>query len=452
MHGRASLTSDPPTIFSNPLNNMNTVAPPLSRWVTWLLGIYGSGKPPVLGTVDVHEIEEKAREVLKNQQSAFLYVLRGAGTSSTCAENRRALDRWKLVPRMLENVGERNLETTIFGVTHPAPVFVAPIGAQALVHNDGELATARAAAKVGVPLIVSSAASRSMEDIAQAHGSDGHRWYQLYWTLSSDLTLSLLRRAKESGYTALVVTVDTMILGWRAHDHGVPYSPAGHGYGVQQGISDPVFMARFGLEARHEQPQFPFVQEEVRQKAAAGDVAAQQSMLLGSKWVGEIASGIFRSWEELQFIRDNWEGPIVLKGILAPEDAEKAIDFGIDGIIVSNHGGRQVDGSIGTLDALDMIMRSPKVIQAQSSRKLTVLFDSGIRTGSDVIKALALGAQAALIGRPTIYGLAIAGEEGVEQILMQTICDLHITVGLCGFRDVKDLVGAREKVMMKLSQ
>ncbi|KAF8123854.1 oxidoreductase [Boletus edulis] len=365
-----------------------------------------------------HKIEDKAREVLQGSPSAFSYVLKGAGTSST----------WKLVPRMLNDVGERHLETTIFGVTHPAPVFIAPIGAQGLMHNDGELGTARAAAKVGVPLIVSSAASRSMEEIAQAQGPNGHRWYQLYWQM---------------GTPALVVTVDCMMIGWRPHDHGLPYSPAGHGFGVQQGTSDPTLMARFGLEARHERPPFPFIQEDIQKRAAAGDPDAQQAMFLGGKWIGEIASGIFRSWDELQFIKDNWDGPIVLKGILAREDAEKAIDLGIDGIVVSNHwcAGRQ----------LDMMMQSPKVREAQRAGKLTVLFDSGIRTGSDILKALALGAQAVLLGRPFMYGLAIAGEAGVEQMLMQTIADLHLTMGLCGFRDVTDVVGAREKLMVKIN-
>ncbi|KAF8431917.1 oxidoreductase [Boletus edulis BED1] len=426
--------------------SVNTVAPPHSQWLAWLFGIYASGTPPVLGTLDIQEIEDKAREVLQGSPSAFSYVLKGAGTSSTCDENRRALDRWKLVPRMLNDVGERHLETTIFGVTHPAPVFIAPIGAQGLMHNDGELGTARAAAKVGVPLIVSSAASRSMEEIAQAQGPNGHRW-----THSVELTQSLLRRAKANGYTALVVTVDCMMIGWRPHDHGLPYSPAGHGFGVQQGTSDPTLMARFGLEARHERPPFPFIQEDIQKRAAAGDPDAQQAMFLGGKWIGEIASGIFRSWDELQFIKDNWDGPIVLKGILAREDAEKAIDLGIDGIVVSNHGGRQVDGSIGALDALDMMMQSPKVREAQRAGKLTVLFDSGIRTGSDILKALALGAQAVLLGRPFMYGLAIAGEAGVEQVLMQTIADLHLTMGLCGFRDVTDVVGAREKLMVKIN-
>ncbi|KAN0082954.1 (S)-2-hydroxy-acid oxidase [Tylopilus felleus] len=317
----------------------------LSGMVAWLVEIYSSGTPPVLGTVDIQEIEDRAREALKDSPSAFLYVLKGAGTSGTYA------DRWKLVPRMLNAVGERHLEmiftnmrnlrTTIFGVTHPAPIFVAPVGAQGLMHNDGELGTVRAAAKVGVPLIASSAASRSMEEIAEAHGPNDHR-------------------CRHDDHP---------------HDHGIPYSPAGHGFGVQQGISDPTFMARFSLEARCSRTT-------KKTSATSGDSAAQQAMLLGSEWISEIASGIFRSWDELQF------------GILAR---------GIEAIIVFNHGGRQVDGSIGALDALDMVMQSSKVRKAQSTGKFIVLFDSGIRTGD---------------------------EAGAEQILMQTIADLHITMGL----------------------
>ena len=153
-----------------------------------------------------------------------------------------------------------------------------------------------------------------------------------YRTHSAELTRSLLGRAKANGYTALVVTVDAMLVGWRPHDHDIPYSPAGHGFGAQQAISDPTFMARFGLEARHERPPFPYNQEDIRRRAASGDPAAQQAMFLGSKWVGEIASGIFRSWDEIQFIRDNWDGQIVLKGILAPEVGDLVV-------LTSMHGG-----------------------------------------------------------------------------------------------------------------
>lgn len=406
----------------------------------------------MLGTVDAQEIEDKAREVMKDNDNsiAYMYTSKSAGTCSTDDANRKAFERWKIVPRMLNNATLRNVETTILGMKVSSPIFVGPIGKQGLVHADGELATARAAAAVGVPMVLSSSASRSLEDVAEANGLNGQRWYQFYWPRSPDVALSVLRRAKENGYTALVITVDTMIIGWRSHDHRIGYSPAGHGFGVQQGMADPVFMKRHGLVARHERPKFPFNQEEIRKKAAAGDEETKQSMFLASQWLAETGFGIFRTWDDLQFVKDNWDGPILLKGIQAVNDAEKAIDIGIHGIIVSNHGGRQIDGAIASLDALDMIMRSQKVLDAQKSGKLTVLFDSGIRTGSDIIKALAIGAQGVLIARPIVYGLAIAGQAGVEQILMQSICDLHITMGLCGFSDVNDLIGKRDELLVKV--
>lgn len=404
----------------------------------------------MLGTVDAQEIEDKAREVMKDNSIAYLYTSKSAGTCSTDDANRKAFERWKIVPRMLNNATLRNVETTILGMKVSSPIFVGPVGKQGLVHADGELATARAAAAVGVPMILSSSASRSLEDVAEANGLNGQRWYQFYWPRSPDVALSVLKRAKENGYTALVITVDTMIIGWRSHDHRIGYSPARHGFGVQQGMADPVFMKRHGLVARHERPKFPFDQEEIRKKAAAGDEETKQSMFLASQWLAETGFGIFRTWDDLQFVKDNWNGPILLKGIQAVNDAEKAIDIGIHGIIVSNHGGRQIDGAIASLDALDMIMRSQKVLDAQKSGKLTVLFDSGIRTGSDIIKALAIGAQGVLIARPIVYGLAIAGQAGVEQILMQSICDLHMTMGLCGFNDVNDLIGKRDELMVKV--
>ncbi|KAG1727927.1 oxidoreductase [Suillus paluster] len=416
--------------------------PPPNKWTSWLSQIYSSGKGPVLGTVDMQEIEDKAREIMKDNSIAYLYAMKSAGTCSTDDANRKAFERWKLVPRMLRDATLRNIETTILGMKVCSPIFIGPVGKLGLAHADGELAVARAAAAVGVPMILSSSASRSLEDVAEANGPNSQRWYQFYWPRSSDVALSVLKRAKENGYTGLVITVDTMIIGWRSHDHRIGYSPAGHGFGVQQGMADPVFMKRHGLAARHERPKFPFDQEDIRRRAAEGDEEVKQSMFLANQWLSETGSGLFRTWDDLQFFKDNWDGPILLKGIQAVNDAERAIDMGIDGIIVSNHGGRQVDGAIASLDALDMIMRSQKVLGAQKSGKLTVLFDSGIRTGSDVIKALAMGAQGVLIARPIA---------GVEQILMQTICDLHITMGLCGFRDVKDLTGKRDELLVKVS-
>ncbi|KAI9566201.1 FMN-dependent alpha-hydroxy acid dehydrogenase [Boletus coccyginus] len=453
-----------------------TAQPPLpNKWTDFLRDIYLQGQPPILGTVSVKEIEEKAREVMKNHLPAYMYTFGSAGTWLTDAANKKALESWKIVPRMLVDATNRSLETTIFGVKYPTPLFVAPVGVQGILHPDGEIATARAAGNVGVPYIMSTAATRSIEDVAAANGQSAHRWYQLYWPRTSEVIVSLLKRAKASGFTALVITLDTMTIGWRPHDLDTAYLPFLYGVGIQVGTSDPVFMKRFGLEPRKaESTAFPFEPAKIREAALkGGDERVAREMLLGAEWAGEVNSGVYRTWEDLKFIRDNWDGPIVLKGIqcvsvsrvqgglssipsmsdVSPpgaQDAEKAIGLGIEGIIVSNHGGRQVDGAVGSLDALDNIMRSHKVLAAQRSGQLTVLFDSGIRTGSDIIKALAIGAQGVLIGRPFMHGLAIAGQEGVEQILLQTICDLHISMGLIGYGDINEIIGKRDEILMRL--
>ncbi|KAG1829857.1 FMN-dependent alpha-hydroxy acid dehydrogenase [Suillus variegatus] len=423
-----------------------------TQWMKYFGDIYGHAKPPVLGSFALKEIEDTAREVMKDHLPAYMYTFGSAGTCSTDAANRRAFNRWKIVPAMLRDCTNRNVETTIFGQKFHAPLFIAPIGVQGILHADGELATARAAAACGIPYIMSSASSRSIEDVAKANGPNGQRWYQLYWPRTDEITISLLNRAKAAGFSALVITLDTMLLGWRPHDLDTAYIPFFYGVGIQVGLSDPVFMKSHGYEPVHETTKFPFEPEKIRDAALKeGDVNAQKVMKLGKEWLGQTNSGSFRSWEDLQFIKDHWDGPIILKGIQRTSDAEKAIDMGIHGIIVSNHGGRQVDGAIGSLDALAKIMRSQKVLNAQAKGDLTVLFDSGIRTGSDVIKAMAMGAQGVLstilVARPYMYGLATAGQAGVEQILMQTVTDMHITMGLCGYSDVNDLIGKRDELL-----
>lgn len=414
--------------------------------------VYQGGQPPVLGTVDIKEIEEKAREAMKDDIPAYMYTFGSAGTCSTDLANKKAFGRYKLVPQMLVDASNRSIETTIFGVKYPSPILIAPVGVQGILHPDGELATARAAGNVGIPYIMSTAATRSIEDVAKANGPNGRRWYQLYWPRTAEVTLSILGRAKANGFTALVVTLDTMHLGWRPHDLSTAYLPFLYGAGFQVGTSDPVFMKRLGLSPRvNERTVFPFNPQRVREAAfAQGNEEAMQNIMIGKEWLGEAHSGVWRTWDDLQFIRANWQGPIVLKGIQRVSDAEKAIACGMDGIVVSNHGGRQVDGAIGSLVALDKIMDSLKVRLAQKSGKFTVLFDSGVRTGSDVIKALAIGAQGVLIGRPYMYGLAIAGQAGVEQILLQTACDLHITLGLCGYKDINDVIGKKDEILVKL--
>ncbi|KAG6818951.1 hypothetical protein H0H93_016913 [Arthromyces matolae] len=296
--------------------DLETAAASLSGgWSSYGTGIYISRQPPKpLGTVVFEEIEQKAREKLKDYPGAFLYAGGSAGTGATERANRKGLDRFAIVPRMLVNATQRSLETTIFGVTHSSPVFIAPIGVQGIFHGDAELAPASVGGKLGIPFILSTASSRSMEEVAKANGN-GHRWYQLYWPRTNDVTLSLLKRAKENGFTALVVTLDTMTIGWRPHDLERAYIPFLHGVGIQVGKSDPVFMARYGREPVHERPEFPYDPKAKDGLFLAGDAKTKEGVFFGAEWLKECNSGFYRDWEDLKFLRENWDGPLVLKGI-----------------------------------------------------------------------------------------------------------------------------------------
>jgi isopentenyl diphosphate isomerase/L-lactate dehydrogenase-like FMN-dependent dehydrogenase len=422
-----------------------------NKWSTYKPKVYRGRKgPQPLGSVVFEDIEEKAKEILKEYEGAFQYAYGSAGVDHTAKNNRRALEKFAIIPRMLVASGEPSLETTIFGVKFSAPVLIAPIGVQSIFHPEAEFATARAAKKLGIPMILSTVASRSIEEVAEANGN-GHRWFQLYWPRTNDVILSLLKRARENGYSALVVTLDTMTIGWRPSDLQTSYLPFAHGFGCQIGLSDPTFMAKFGFQPIHgEHPEFPYLPAKMDQLIVGGDEKTKRDSFLGIEWVGETVSGKFRSWEDLRFLRENWKGPLVLKGIQCAQDAEKALDHGADGIVVSNHGGRQVDGAIPSLYGLVNVMKSVKVREAQESGKFTILFDSGIRTGSDIIKALALGAQAVLLGRPWVYGLVVGGQAGVEQVLEHTIADLDTNLSLAGYKSLADIQGKGENVIMKL--
>ncbi|MEU0469553.1 lactate 2-monooxygenase [Amycolatopsis sp. NPDC006131] len=362
----------------------------------------GGTKPPF--TTDPARLAESAREVMTPE--AYGYVAGGAGSGATMDANRAAFDRWKLVPRMLTDATARTTSARVLGSELPAPVLLAPVGVQSIVHPDAELATARAAAALGLPMILSTAASRTIEEVAEASG-DGPRWFQLYWPADSDVTASILTRAKKAGYTTLVVTLDTWTLAWRPRDLDSAYLPFLKGEGLATPLSDPAFRA-------------------LLEKAPEDDMP---SAIL--RWVS-LFTGTDHSWDQLPFLREHWDGPIVLKGIQHPDDARRAVDAGMDGIVVSNHGGRQVDGAIGSLEAL------PPIASAVGDR-IEVLFDSGVRTGADILKALALGAQAVLVGRPWVYGLGHAGEDGVRHVLRSLLADLDLTLGLTGHRSVAEL-------------
>ncbi|MDT7782562.1 MAG: lactate 2-monooxygenase [Pseudonocardiales bacterium] len=367
----------------------------------YLQGLGGT-VPPF--TTDPDALEQSARDRLG--PGPFWYVAGGAGSGATVRANRSAFERVQLVPRMLTNATERHLGVSVLGTELPAPVMLAPVGVQSILHPDGELATARAAAELGIPMVLSTASSHTIEEVAEASG-DGPRWYQLYWPNDPDVCASLLERAKKAGYTALVVTLDTWTLAWRPHDLDQAYLPFLRGVGTAIPFSDPVFRA--GL-----------------QKTPEEDLP--MAIL---RWV-QLFTGTDKSWDQLAFLREHWDGPIVLKGIQHADDARKAVEFGMDGVVVSNHGGRQVDGAVGSLDAL------PSIVEAVGEQ-VDVLFDSGIRTGADIVKALALGAKAVMVGRPFAYGLAHGGQVGVRHVLRSLLADFDLTLGLSGHRSPAEL-------------
>lgn len=360
--------------------------------------------PDGLLSFEPERLEAAARAVLSSE--VYNFVAGYAGTGRTARANLGAFDRWRIVPRMLCDIDDRDLGTSLFGRRLPTPLLLAPIGVQAVVHADGELATARAAAATGVPMILSASSSFDIESVASAN-ENGVRWFQLYWSSDDEHTASVLRRAREAGYSILVVTLDNPIIGWRPLDLDAGYSPFARGLGMQVYFSDPVFRSRL-------------------RRPPEEDLAAAVA-----RW-RYIFDGRNHGWAELALLRGLWDGPIVLKGIQHPDDALRAVDHGADGIIVSNHGGRQVDGAVASLDAL------PGIRDAVDGC-FPVLFDSGVRTGSDILKALALGADAVLVGRPYIWGLACGGEAGVEHVIRSLLAELEITLGLVGRREVATL-------------
>jgi lactate 2-monooxygenase len=385
--------------------------------------------------VSFAELEAAARSRLSRE--AYAYVAGGAGLEGTIEANRAAFDRRRIVPRLLRDVSERDLSVELFGRRLPTPFLLAPIGVLELVHRDADLAVARAAAAEGVPMIFSNQASRSMEDCAAAMG-EAPRWFQLYWSTNDELVSSLLRRAEACGCEAIVVTLDTTLFGWRCRDLDLAYLPFALGKGIAQYTSDPVFTAALRPAAleREGRPTVKAVTSLVRAtRAYPGGFLANLRSGLPIAAVREFLATYSRpslTWDDLPWLRGQTRLPVLLKGLLHPDDARLAVEHGVDGIVVSTHGGRQVDGAIGSLDAL------PGVVEAVGGR-IPVLLDSGVRGGADAFKALALGAAAVLIGRPYVYGLALGGEQGVREVIRNFAAELDLTVGLAGRRSVAEL-------------
>ncbi|MBA3865634.1 MAG: alpha-hydroxy-acid oxidizing protein [Solirubrobacterales bacterium] len=355
------------------------------------------GETPAI-PVAVADLEARARAAM--DQRAANYVWAGAGSEATIRANAEAFGRRRIVPRMLRDVATRDLSTEVLGTAMAAPLMLAPIGVQVVVHEEGELASARAAAALGVPMIASSASHFSLEQIAAAGGAEAPRWFQLYWANDSELVASFVGRAERAGYEAIVVTVDTFVPGWKPRDLQQAWLPFLNGMGVANYFEDPVFRA--GLE-----------------KTPAEDQGAATGHFLG------VQANPSLNWDDLAALREMTSLPILLKGIQHADDAREAAQRGIDGLVVSNHGGRQVDGAVASLDAL-----AP--IAAAVGDELAILFDSGVRGGADVLKALALGADAVCLGRPYIWGLALEGQAGVETVLKMVLAELDLTMALCG--------------------
>jgi lactate 2-monooxygenase len=396
------------------------------------------GRRPVVPVLP-RRLELAAQRAMSRR--AWAYVAGSAGQQRTARANVAAFGRYRLVPRMLRDVAVRDLGVDLFGRRLPAPVLLAPVGVLELVHADADSAVARAAAEVGLPMVISTQASQPVETIAGALG-DSPRWFQLYWSRDRDLVASFVRRAEAAGCEAIVVTLDTHLLGWRPFDLDQGFLPFAQGQGIAQYTSDPVFAAL------------------ARRRASAGSAslggrpgpgAVRTLLTLARTHPGrtltnlrdplpraavetflDVFSNPSLTWDDLAFLRSVTSLPVLVKGVQHPADAELALRAGVDGIVVSNHGGRQVDGAVAALDAL------PPVVAAVAGR-VPVLFDSGVRGGADAAIALALGATAVLVGRPYVYGSALAGTRGVVAVLEHLLAELDLTLGLIGCRSVAEL-------------
>lgn len=373
---------------------------PEHGWSTQM-AVYTGGSPFPMA---YEEWERRARQVLPN--GPFDYIAGGAGGEYTMQANRAAFGRWAIRPQMLVDVAQRDHRITLLGQTLPAPFMLAPIGNLGIVHQEAEMGMARAAADQGIPFVLSTVSSHPMEAVAAVAGNSP-RWFQLYWGIDADVTQSLLRRAEAAGYSAVVATFDRAVRGWRERDLRHRFLPYLKGDGMANYLTDPTFRSKLA-------------------------VPPEQDMQAAIAYFLRIFFNPSLTWRDLAHLRRMTKLPIILKGVVSPDDAQRALDAGVSAIYVSNHGGRHLDGAIATLDALPEVVSTVK-------RQVPVLVDSGIRRGPDIVKALCLGADAVLIGRPYVYGLAVGGAAGVAAVLRHLIADFDIALANTGRRRVRDL-------------
>jgi len=395
------------------------------------------GKRPAIPTT-FGELETAARDTLSRK--GYSYIAGGAGLESTMDANRRAFERYRITPRMLRDVSECDLSVKLFGNRIAAPLFTCPIGVLELAHKEADLAVARAAGSLGLPVTFSNQASRTMEECSAVMG-DTPRWFQLYWSAEDELVVSFLRRAEQCGCRALVVTLDTTMLGWRGRDLDLAHLPFLEAQGLAQYISDPVFQSFL------DDPELLAEKAVITPSSVAllarmckrypgsflENLKSKRPLAAVRKFIS-IYTRANLTWRDIPFLREHTDLPIILKGILHPDDARLALDQGVDGIYVSNHGGRQVDGARSALDCLSEVA-------AAVDGRVPVLFDSGVRCGADVLKALALGATAVGIGRPYAYALALAGEDGVRELLENFLAELQLSMCLSGVSKIDEIDG-----------
>jgi len=348
-------------------------------------------------------LAERARHALAPE--LWSYVAGGAGDEHTQRANAAAFERWGLVPRMLVGAKERDLRVELFGLELASPLFLAPVGVVGLCAPDGhgDVATARAAARTGVPMVASTLSVDPMEAVAAELG-DTPGFFQLYTPTDRALAESLVHRAEAAGFKAIVVTLDTWVTGWRPRDLGSGSFPQLRGHCLANYTSDPVFRAR--LQDPDGDP-----------RGAVMD------------WVQIFGNPL--TWDDLPWLRSLTSLPIVLKGLCHPEDVRRAKDAGVDGVYCSNHGGRQANGGLPALASL------AEVVAAADG--LPVLFDSGVRSGADAVKALALGATAVGVGRPYVYGLALGGEAGVVHVLRSLLAEADLLMAVDGYPTLESL-------------
>jgi L-lactate dehydrogenase (cytochrome) len=362
--------------------------------------IYIAQEPPEW-PVAAEDWERAAEEKL--DPGAFGYIAGGAGAEATMRANRDAFERWRIRPRMLTGNAVRDISVDVLGTRSPAPFFLAPIGVLSIAHESAEVGAAAASASSGVPLLLSSAATHSIEQVAE---TGAPRWFQLYWANDREICESFVRRAEAAGYAAIVVTLDTLTLGWRPRDLRRAYLPFIKGEGCGQYFTDPVFLSKL-------------------------DKSPEEDMLTAAATMLATFPNIGLTWNDLDWLRGKTTLPILVKGVLTADDAREAFAHGVDGVVVSNHGGRQVDGAVAALDAL--------VEVRDELPEAVVLMDGGIRTAADVVKAIALGADAVLLGRPYAYALAVGGQRGVEELLQNLMAEIDLTLALAGGHSIREL-------------